>query len=255
VRTVKTLVIGVASVMAVVAAHPQAPAGPQGRGGRAQQPTTPRAAAPFDITGYWVAVVTQDWRFRAVTPPKGDYAGVPINAAAKQVADTWDPAKDEAAGDQCRAYGAPNVMRIPGRLHIAWQDDRTLEVDIDAGTQTRTWFFDNPPQHEPTWQGTSQAQWDALPGRRGQPPLLTSLKVVTTNLRPGYLRKNGLPYSAHVTLTEYFDRVNEGNGDAFLIVTTTIEDPDYLTQPYLYSTHFKRQADATGWSPSPCRSR
>jgi hypothetical protein len=251
--TIKTFVIGAATVMAVVAAHAQAPVGAQGRGGRAQQPATPRAAAPFDITGYWVAVVTQDWRFRAVTPPKGDYAGLPITAAAKQVADAWDPAKDAAAGEQCRAYGAPNLMRIPGRLHITWRDDRTLEIDTDAGTQTRTLVFSDPPQHEATWQGTSKAEWDILAGRRGRPPLPTSLKVVTTNLRPGYLRKNGIPYSAHATLTEYFDRINEANGDAYLIVTTTIEDPEYLTQPYLYSTHFKRQADATGWSPSPCR--
>ena len=94
-----------------------------------------------------------------------------------------------------------------------------------------------------------------LPGLRGQAPLTGSLKVVTTNLKPGYLRKNGVPYSAKTTLTEYFDRITQPNGDAHLIVTTTIEDPEYLTQPYLYSTHFKRQADATGWAPRPCSAR
>ena len=62
----------------------------QGRGA----PPTPRAAAPVDLTGYWVSVVTEDWRFRMVTPPKGDYASVPLNAEARRVADAWDPSKD-----------------------------------------------------------------------------------------------------------------------------------------------------------------
>jgi len=255
IRNVHALGVALAIITGSMAVSAQAPAAGRGRGGRGEAPVLPRAAAPFDITGYWAAVVTQDWRFRAVIPPKGDYAGVPLNAAARRVADAWDPAKDEAAGQHCRAYGAANIMRIPGRLHISWPDDRTLQIDTDAGRQTRTLFFGDPPQHEAAWQGTSKATWEMLPGRRGQPPLATSLKVVTTNLRPGYLRANGVPYSARATLTEYFDRVNEPNGDVYLIVTTTIEDPEYLTQPYLYSTHFTRQANATGWSPTPCRAK
>ena len=68
---------------------------------------TPQAAgAPIDMTGYWVSIVTEDWRFRMVTPAKGDYASVPVNAEARKVADAWDPAKDEAEGNQCKAYGA-----------------------------------------------------------------------------------------------------------------------------------------------------
>ena len=224
----------------------------QGRaGGRGQAPATPRAAAPFDLTGYWAAVVTRDWRFRMVVPPKGDYAGVPLNAAARKVADAWDPARDDAAGEQCRSYGAANIMRVPGRLHISWQDDQTLKIDTDAGTQTRVFAFSSRPAGG-GWQGASTAQWEVIPGLRGQAPLTGSLKVVTTNLKPGYLRTNGVPYSARTTLTEYFDRITQPNGDAHLIITTTIEDPEYLTQPYLYSTHFKRQADAAGWAPRPC---
>lgn len=249
----RVFALGITLVATTLVAYAQAPgAGTQGRGGRGQPPQTPRAGAPFDITGYWTAVVTQDWRFRAVTPPKGDYAGLPINAAARRVADAWDPARDEAAGEQCRAYGAPNIMRIPGRLHITWQDDRTLRIETDAGMQTRILAFGEPAVAAASWQGTSRAEWELLGGRRGQAPLPTSLKVVTTNLRPGYLRKNGVPYSARTTLIEYFDRVNEPNGDSYLIVTTTIEDPEYLAQPYLYSTHFTR-ANASRWAPSPCR--
>jgi hypothetical protein len=190
-----------------------------------------------------------------VVPPKGDYAGVPLNAAGRKAADAWDPARDEAAGEQCRSYGAANIMRVPGRLHITWLDDQTLKIEIDAGTQTRVFSFAPRPATGGTWQGTSAAQWEVIPGLRGQAPLTGSLKVVTTGLRPGYLRKNGVPYGAKTTLTEYFDRITQPNGDAHLIVTTTIEDPEYLTQPYLYSTHFKRQADATGWAPGPCSAR
>jgi len=102
----------------------------QGRGGgqrgAAQPPQTAEAAAPIDITGYWVSIVTEDWRWRMTTPPKGDYAGVPLNAEARKIADAWDPAKDEASGEQCKSYGAANIMRVPGRIHITWQDDQTL---------------------------------------------------------------------------------------------------------------------------------
>ena len=81
------------------------------------------------------------------------------------------------------------------------------------------------------------------------------MKVVTTNLRPGYLRKNGVPYSANTKLTEYYSRTHEPNGDSWLIVTTIVEDPQYLNQPFITSTHFKRQADASGWNPTPCSAR
>src|SRR5215472_11309032 len=93
------------------------------------QAVTPKAMAPVDLTGYWVSVVTEDWLYRMVTPKKGDYTSVPLNAEGRKTADAWDPAKDEASGDQCKAYGAPALMRIPGRLHITWQDDSTLKVE------------------------------------------------------------------------------------------------------------------------------
>src|SRR5579862_8071806 len=104
-------------------------------------PATPKAAAPTDLTGYWVSIVTEDWRFRMVTPAKGDYASVPLNADAKKVADAWDPVKDEAEGNQCKSYGAAGLMRVPGRLHITWDNDNSLRLDTDAGTQTRMFRF------------------------------------------------------------------------------------------------------------------
>jgi hypothetical protein len=233
----------------------------RGRGGEVRR--TPKAMAPIDLTGYWAAVVTQDWRFRMVTPPKGDYAGVPLNAAARKVADAWDPAKDEAAGEACRSYGAAHIMRVPGRVNITWRNDQALQIAFDAGQQTRVLWFGTPETRGGDWQGLSTASWDTILVRRGalaglvpgQQAATGSLKVVTTNLRAGYLRKNGVPYSTNTVLTEYFDRVNEPNGDSYLIVTTTVEDPTYLAQPYLYSTHFKKQPDGTGWAPAPCSAR
>ena len=228
------------------------------RGGQ-QPPASPRAIAPADLTGYWVSIVTEDWRWRMMTPAKGDYASVPLNAEGTRVAGTWDPAKDEAAGEQCRSYGAPAIMRVPGRLHITWQDDNTLRVDTDAGTQTRTFQFGRPqpPAGEPTWQGHSVALWEpGGGGRRGAAPILAgSLKVVTTGLRPGYLRKNGVPYSANTILTEYYRATHEDNGDSWLIVTTVVEDPRYLNGRFFTSSHFKKLPDASGWKPTPCAAR
>ena len=244
------------------------PAG--GRGGRgAQPPRTPRAAAPVDFTGYWVSVVTEDWRWRMVTPARGDFAGVPLNAAARTIGQAWDPAKDEAEGNQCKAYGAAGIMRVPGRLHITWQDDTTLKIETDQGTQTRLLQFGGKPAAgiKPSWQGYSSANWEG-PQRGSNPPDFTpialnpregtrgrSLEVVTTNLRAGYLRKNGVPYSENTVLREYFDLSNERNGDTWFVVTTIVEDPTYLTQPFVTSTNFKKQPDATGFSPNVCSVR
>src|ERR1041384_887466 len=240
-----------------------AASGQRGRGG-APQSQSPRAAAPFDMTGYWVSMVTEDWRYRMFTPPKGDYQGIPLNPEGRRVAGTWDPAKDEAAGEQCRSYGAANIMRVPERLHITWQDDQTLKLETDAGNQTRMFYFGIPNGEGGDWQGISKASWDVdagygVPAQRFDPqfgqfgrPAGGSLKVITTRLKPGYLRKNGVPYSADAMMTEYYDRIIEPNGDTYLVVSITVEDPMYLAQPYMTSTSFRKQADAPGWKPNHC---
>ena len=228
----------------------------QGRG----QTQTPKAAAPIDLTGYWVSVVTEDWRFRMVTPVKGDYPSIPLNAEGRKVANAWDPAADEAAGNQCRSYGAANIMRVPGRVHITWENDTTLRIDTDAGTQTRLLHFGSAPTvgGDAPWQGTSIAQWE-FPGPGGRraptPTPGGSLKVATTHMRPGYLQKNGVPYSGNAVLTEYFHRTVEPNGDSWMVVTTIVEDPQYLTGPFLRSTNFKKEADGSRWDPMPCEAR
>ena len=226
----------------------------QGRQGGA--PPTARAAAPVDLTGLWVSVVTEDWRWRMRTPPKGDYASLPLTAEATKAADSWDPAKDTAAGEQCRAYGAAAIMRVPGRIRVTWENDATLKIETEAGTQTRLLNFAAAAQRgEPSWQGTSIANWQVAGGGRrggGAGPRGGSLRVITTNLRPGYLRKNGVPYSANARVTEYINRTSEPNGDAWLIVTTSVEDPQNLTSRFVTSSHFKKVEDGSAWSPTPC---
>lgn len=227
----------------------------QGRGaGRGGQPRTAQDAALYDIAGYWVSVVTEDWRFRMVTPPKGDYTGITLNAEGRKIAGDWDPAKDEEAGEQCKSYGAPAIMRVPGRLHITWQDAQTLKIEADAGRQSRLLHFDAAESGAGTWQGYSKAMWEMVPVGRGVTPV-GSLKVATTRLKPGYLRKNGVPYSDRATLTEYFDRVNEPDGGAYLVITTTVDDPVYLAQPFLTSSHYRKQPDSSGWRPTECSAR
>jgi hypothetical protein len=206
-----------------------------------------------------VSIVSEDWRYRMVTPPKGDYQGVPMTPDAVKVADAWNPDADTAAGNQCKSYGAPAIMRVPGRVHITWDDDKTLKLETDAGTQTRVLRFDTSAtaaaKSEPNWQGTSAAQWEMQNAGRGAAPNTPrrgSLKVVTTNLKSGYLRKNGVPYSDDAKLTEYFDVVRTRAGDTLLMVTAVVEDAKYLRQPFIVTTQFKKQADAKGWDPTPC---
>jgi hypothetical protein len=144
--------IGFAILVLAIAPAPAVAQGGRGDGARGQAPQTAKAAAPIDLTGYWVSVVTEDWRFRMITPPKGDFASIPTNPAGVQVGQQWDPAKDEAAGEQCKSYGAAAIMRVPGRIHITWENDTTLKVETDAGQQTRLFRFgeSQPPSGPPT---------------------------------------------------------------------------------------------------------
>jgi hypothetical protein len=223
--------------------------------GRGVAPANAKAAAKEDLTGQWVSVVTEDWRYWMITPSKGDYSGVPLNAAARKLAESWDSAKDEAAGEACKAYGAPAVMRNPGRIRISWADDDTLKVETDAGIQTRLFYFKEPKSTGGDWQGVSQASWESLAGARGGSTATGALKVVTMKMKPGYLRKNGVPYSDNAVLTEYYDRTNESNGETWLIITTIVDDPAYLNQRFLTSTHFRKEEDLSRWNPTPCSAR
>jgi hypothetical protein len=231
-----------------------------------QPPRTAKAAARVDLTGTWVAFVTEDWRFRMVTPPKGDYTSMPLNAEGKRVADLWDWQKDQKAGAAaaCKAFGAPALMRIPTRVRVSWLSDDALKVETDAGTQTRTFWFGTPAAAPAkvvrALQGTSIAEWErtALPAsglgilQIPQAPASYAMKVVTTNLLAGYLRSNGVPYSENAVLTEYYDTLTHTNGQEWLVITTVVEDPQYLLQPFVTTTHFKRELNDAKWRPTPC---
>jgi hypothetical protein len=187
------------------------------------------------------------------TPAEGDYTGVPLNAEGRKVADAWDPAKDEAAGNQCKAYGAPAIMRVPGRIRISWADAGVMKIETDSGKQTRLLYFQDPNSLGGDLQGVSRAVWD-VKGRRG-PVRGGLLTVVTTKLKPGYLRKNGVPYSDKTELTEYYTRTDNPNGDSWLVIMTVVNDPTYLTEPYTTTSQFKKQDDESGWNPTPCSAR
>jgi hypothetical protein len=230
------------------------PASAQPRGAP-QPPRSARESAPIDLTGQWVSIVTEDWRFRMVMPPKGDFVGFTMTPAGQAMANAWDPAKDEADGNQCRAYGAAAIMRQPGRIRISWKDDSTLQIETDAGRQTRLLHFgkvDDPA--EPSWQGVSRAEWIRHGGGRG-PVTNGSLKIVTNHMKEGYLRRNGVPYSGSTTLTEYLDLLAEPDGSQWLVVKSIVEDPLYhVTQP-ITSSNFRKQNDRSGWDPQACAAR
>jgi hypothetical protein len=229
----------------------------------AQTPPSARDAAPIDLTGYWVSYVTENWRYRMVTPPKGEYRRIPASPAALPLINGWDPVADEKAGNQCKSFGAAAIMNVPGRLHVTWQDANTLRIDTDAGTQTRRFRFEAAgpasPKREsakagkpqpPTWQGESSAQWERTSGTEGG----SSLRVVTSNLRAGYLRKNGVPYSERASVTEHFDLAPLPQGGQLLLVNIVVDDPVYLNAPYVTSPHFKKEPDGSKWDPTPCSS-
>ena len=242
----------VAALMAGAALSAQAPR------------VTARAAAPLDLTGQWVSLVTDDWRWRMVVPPKGDTLYLPVNDAGKKMASEWDAARDAAAGEACRGYGAGGVMHLPGRLRISWDGDDTLKLETDTGQQTRLFQF-NPaaaPAGEPTWQGFSRAVWE-LPGAgargrgaRGGPVggerPGSSMRVTTTNMRLGYYRRNGVPYGPGATMTEWFTTLTEPNGTTYLLVTKILEDSQYMSGPYVRTVQFKRENTTAGWNPIGC---
>jgi len=272
----------------------------QGRGGGGAPPPTAKASAPIDLTGNWTAVITEDWHVRMLMPPKGDFGSgaagtienpgvgfigagpnpsaqgnIPYRAAAAQAAMKWDPAKDEAEGNACKAYGAPGIMRLPTHLRISWQDDDTLKMEADYGTQTRVFHFGPPPDRgrldygnatfvppqvqnveppagvEPSWQGYSIASWTIM-GGSGNFARGGSLKVVTTRLKPGYYWKNGMPYTGNAALTEYFRVMELPDRSQWIRFTQIVDDPEYLTQPWIVNYAFKKLPDGSQWNPTPC---
>ena len=228
-----------------------------------EAPVSAQASAPVDVVGYWVSVVNEDWRWRMVTPARGDVASIPLNQDALDFANQWDPVRDTAVGEACKSYGAPGLLRHPGRLRITWADVNTLQVETDAGTQTRLLRFGSPtvPAGGPSRQGHSVAKWGELAGGDGQgaggrdgpvaPAGFGTLHVDTINLLAGYLRKNGVPHSENTVLTEHWNLFTTPFG-RWLVVTTIVHDPQYLQDDWITSLNFRQESDGAGWDPRPC---
>lgn len=237
----------------------------------APAPTTAGLAqrfAPVDLTGTWVSVITEDWHVRMLSPPKGDFESLPLTRAARDAANQMDMAQVAAGGRSCEAYGAPIIMREPGRVRISWQDASTLRLETDAGQQTRLFHFDRPTSTggAPSLQGDSLAEWqyargfDPLkavtaavkPGAAAPQPSGGRMKVVTSNLAAGFLRKNGVPYSASTVVTEYYNLMVEPSGQPWFVVTTVVHDPANLLVDYITSTNFRKEPDNANFKPRPC---
>jgi hypothetical protein len=224
-----------------------------------------REMAPIDITGHWVSLITDDWVYRMLTPARGDYSFVPLNEAGRQEADRWDPTRDAAAGEHCKAYGAPAIMRLPSRVEISWEDDDTLRLDVDTGMQTRLFHFAADPSPGPrSRQGYSHAAWE-FSGDLGRQLVFGgartslervgvtgSLAVETDNLLPGYLRRNGVPFSQDAFMTEYYSLIAEDDGNEYLIIQTFVDDPTYLREHFVRTMQFKRERNGARRAPMDC---
>jgi hypothetical protein len=128
-----------------------------------------------------------------------------------------------------------------------------MKMETDSGKQTRLFYFQDSDSPGGGLQGVSRAHWDTK-GRRG-PVRGGLMTVVTTKLKPGYLRKNGVPYSDKAEVTEYYTRTDNPNGDSWLVIMTVVTDPTYLTEPYTTRAQFKKEDDQAGWNPTPCSAR
>jgi hypothetical protein len=231
---------------------------------RAQPPPPPpdqrsaRERAPIDLTGQWVAVITEDWRWRMITPPVGDAASLPLNSEGRALAAAWDLERDRAQGSLCKPFGPPGLIRQPTRLRINWEDDDTLLLEFDAGNQVRELHFVPAAPGERSLQGHSEARWFRQMQSRGVFGLRTpetggALHVRTTNLTAGYLRPNGVPYSERATAKEFFNTFTlPDDHGTWLIVTTVVSDPQYLTADIVMSSQFKKETDRGRWNPRPC---
>lgn len=251
-----------------------------------------RAGSPVDFTGTWASVVTEDWQWRFVTPAVGDYTGVPMNNVADKLARAWNPDADVKAGEQCKGFGAAAINRLPTRLQVSWVNDTTMKLDFDLGTQSRLVHFDRSASAgAPSLQGHAVGEWidvpapgggrgggnaagrgtapaaaapgaaaappagrgGAAPARAAAPPARNGgLKITTTNLRPQYLRQNGVPVSEKAVITEYLDIVPSPDGSQWLVWKMSLDDPTYLNGWYIVSSQFKKEPNASKWNPTPC---
>jgi hypothetical protein len=203
------------------------------------------AFAQIDLAGEWAPQFHEDQPERLAGPPVGDYAGLPINDAARFMADAWEADILSVPEHQCKPHPADYSPRGPANLRIskevdtATQEVIALHTHISWQAPERTIWMDGRTHPDEfaahTWQGFSTGEW-----------IGPVLKVVTTHLKKGWIRRNGVPRSDQAELTEYFFR----HGD-FLTWTSIVNDPLYLTEPMIRTSDF-RVAPAQNIGPYPC---
>lgn len=232
----------------------------RGRGPEGPPPTA-QQAAPFDMTGYWVSIVTEDWRWRMVVAEPGDAGSIPLNQAGRDLAEAWRPEDNEI--ESCLAFGGAGLMRYPGRLHISWENEETLRIDFSAGEQTRFLHFNTASDSantSPSLQGYTTANWYKERQTRGLgfggPPNSFeggNLKSQTRNLMPAFLQRNGVPYSDQTSIEDFYKVIDAPNGDRWLIITSVVSDPVNLQQHWITSSNFKYEENDENWNLTGCR--
>ena len=192
------------------------------------------AHAQIDLDGIWQPRYFEDQPERIPGPELRDYLGLPVNDAARQYADSWDPSRITLPEEQCRVHVSPYIYRGPTNLRI-WEERHPKTQELVAikqyhstYEQTRTIYMDGRkhpgPNEAHTWMGFSTGRFDG-----------DMLVVETTHLKFGWVRRNGLPMSDQAKMTEYFVRNGETLTHIFVLI-----DPIYLTEPLVKSTDYAR---------------
>lgn len=189
----------------------------------------PRPSNPTDIAGEWT--LTNNEEDTTAQPPLGDYLGIPFNAAGRQRSDTTAESIWGTPEYQCRPHSAPHQWRGLGGARILKEQD-PLTRDVKAYhiqfMRSLDWpvFMDgraHPPAWAPhTWTGFSTGQW-----------IGNTLKITTTHLKDGYLKRGGPQTSDLFTMTDYLTR-----HDDVLTIVTSVDDPIYMEEPYVESTTY-----------------
>lgn len=202
------------------------------------------AQAEVNLSGVWSGTYAEDWPDRFPGPELGDYGGLPLNDANRMRAKSWSASLLALPEYQCRVHPADYAnsfadIRIREERdrwseeliaihlqHFAWQTRRTIWMD----------GREHPPEYaQHTSMGFSTGEWEGH-----------KLKVTTTHLKEGWLRRNGVARSDLATVTEYFIR----HGDV-LSWTVIVDDPVYLEEPFIRNRDYEYSED-TQLANYPC---
>ena len=194
--------------------------------------------AEADLTGYWDNIIQEDFGYRLAGPAVGDYSGLPINDAARAIADKWNPEDGYKPENQCKMHGAAYIMRSPIRFFLSYDDDVTIsmKIELEMGRERKIYLDGRPVEGPSTEMGHSTGVWNG-----------DMLTVTTINMTEKYIRRNGVPNSEQAVMTEHFIRHDE-----YISLISIIEDPVYLTQPLIRSVSFRKRDDEFKWVRFDC---